>query len=130
MRKEVIRIENVASPPSPFNHVVKAGNFLFLSSQLSVDLKTNKILGGTITEQTRQALENIKFLLDSSELKMDDVVKAVVYLRDTNDFEEMNLVYRTYFKKGAEPARTTIQAASPIKSIDIEIDVIAAVSEE
>ena len=130
MRKEIVRIKDVAAPPSPFNHVVKAGNFLFLSSQLSVDLKTNKILGGTVTEQTKQALENIKFLLESSESKMDDVVKVVIYLRDTNDFEEMNVVYRTYFKKGTEPARVTVQAASPIKDIDIEIDVIAVVSEE
>lgn len=130
MRKEVIEIENVASPPSPFNHVVKAGNFLFLSSQLSVDLKTNKIRGGTITEQTKQALENIKFLLDSSGSKMDNIVKAVVYLRDINDFEEMNAVYRTYFKKGTEPARVAVQAASPIKNINIEIDVVAVVSED
>ncbi len=129
MRKEVIEIENVASPPSPFNYVVKAGNFLFLSSQLSVDLKTNKILDGSVTEQTKQALENIKFLLESSGATMDDIVKTVVYLRDTNDFEEMNVVYRTYFKKGTEPARVTVQAASPIKGIDIEIDVIAVVSE-
>ena len=53
MRKEIVRIKDVAAPPSPFNHVVKAGNFLFLSSQLSVDLKTNKILGGTAAEQTK-----------------------------------------------------------------------------
>ena len=53
MKKEIVKINGINKPKSPFNHVVKAGNFLFLSSQLSVDLKTNKILSGNITEQTK-----------------------------------------------------------------------------
>ena len=107
MRKEIVRIKDIAPPPCPFNHVVRAGNFLFLSSQLSADLKTNKILCGSIKEQAKRALENIRFLLESSGATMNDIVKAVVYLRDTKDFEEMNVVYRTYFKEGTEPNKET-----------------------
>jgi 2-iminobutanoate/2-iminopropanoate deaminase len=100
---------------------------LFLSSQLSTDLKTGKIIEGNITEQTRNAMENIKFLLESSGASLDDIIKIVVYLRDINDFGQMNQVYRTYFKKGQEPARVTIQALSPIENIDIEIEPIAII---
>jgi 2-iminobutanoate/2-iminopropanoate deaminase len=125
LMKEIIKINGIKIPDSPFNHVVKAGNFLFLTSQLSVDLKTNKILRGSITEQTRQALENIKFLLESSGATMNSVIKVVVYMRDITDFDQMNQVYREYFTKGQEPARVTIQARSPIKNIDIEIEVVA-----
>ena len=125
MKKEIIKINDITNTDALFNHVVKAGNFLFLSSQLSVDLKTNKILEGNITEQTRQALENIKFLLESSGTTMDYIIKIVIYMRDIKDFEQMNQVYREYFKKGQEPARITIQAISPIKNIDIEIEAIA-----
>ena len=99
MKKEIIIINGIKNPDAPLNHVVKAGNLLFLSSQLSVDLKTNKILDGDITKQTRQALENIKFLLKSSGATMDDIIKMVVYIRDIKDFEQMNRVYREYFKK-------------------------------
>jgi len=125
MKKEIIKINDITNTDALFNHVVKAGNFLFLSSQLSVDLKTNKILEGNITEQTRQALENIKFLLESSGTTMDYIIKIVIYMRDIKDFEQINQVYREYFKKGQEPARITIQAISPIKNIDIEIEAIA-----
>lgn len=125
MRKEIMNIGGIKTPTAPFNHVVKAGNFLFLSSQLSADLKTNKIIGGNIIEQTSRALENIKFLLESCKATMDDIIKVVVYLRDINDFDKMNQVYREYFTKGQEPARVTIQAISPIKNINIEIEVIA-----
>ena len=125
MKKEIIRINNIKSPDVPFNHVVKAGNLLFLSSQLSVDLKTNKILRGNISEQTRQAMENIKFLLESSGATMNDIVKVVVYMRKIKNFDKMNRVYHEYFKKGQEPTRVAILAKSPIKYIDVEIEAIA-----
>ena len=82
MKKEVVKIKGIIVPPSPFSHVVKAGNFIFLSSQLSADLKNHKILGGNIREQTKQALENIKFLLESSGSSMDNIVKTVIYMKD------------------------------------------------
>ncbi len=125
MKKEIIKIKGITNPSDPFNHVIKAGNLLFLSSQLSADLKKQKILNGNIREQTKQALENIKFLLESSGSSMENIVKVKIYMRNINDFDEMNKIYSKYFEKGQEPARVTIQAVSPIKNIDIEIEVIA-----
>jgi len=125
MKKKVMIIPEIQTPSSPFNHVVRAGDFLFLTSQLSADMKTGRILGGDIVEQTRQALENVKFLLGSCGAMMDDIVKVVVYMRDISDFNKMDQVYREYFTKGQEPARVTIQALSPIEGINIEIEVTA-----
>ena len=130
MKKVIVKPKGIIDPAEPFNHVVKAGNFIFLTSQLSADLKAQIILGGDIREQTRQALENIKFLLESSESSMDSVVKVVIYMKDVKrDFEAMNEVYREYFKEGEEPARVTIQALSPIEKIDIEIEATAIITE-
>lgn len=125
MKKEIVNINGINKPLAPFNYVIKAGNLLFLTSQLSIDLKTNKILGGNIREQTRQALDNIKFLLESSGATMNDILKIVIYLRDIKDFDQMNQVYSEYFIKGQEPARVTVQAISPIENVDIEIEVTA-----
>ena len=129
MKKEIIKINGIMNQSYPFNYVVKAGNFLFLTSQLSVDLKTNKILNGNVIEQTTQTMDNIKFLLESSGTNMDNILKVVIYMKNLKDFESMNQVYRKYFKKGLEPARVTIQATSPIKDIDIEIEVTALLPE-
>jgi 2-iminobutanoate/2-iminopropanoate deaminase len=125
LKKEVIKIDGVSKPDGPFNHVVKTGGFLFLTSQLSCDLKTSRIIGGTIEEQTRRALENVKFLLRASGSAMSDVVKVVIYMRDLSKFGDMNSVYREYFGAGEEPVRVTIQASSPIEEIDIEVEVTA-----
>ncbi len=128
MKKEIIMIDGVPKPDSPFNHVIKAGGFLFLTSQLSCDLKTNRIIGGTMEEQTRRALDNVKFLLQASGSAMSDIVKVVIYMRDLSKFMNMNAVYREYFGDGEEPARVTVQAPSPIEEIDIEVEVTAVVS--
>ena len=58
---------------------------------------------------------------------MDDILKVVIYMRDINDFDQMNQVYREYFIEGQEPARVTIEAKSPIKNVDIEIEVTALI---
>jgi len=118
-------IPGIVKPDLPFNHVIQAGRFLFLTSQLSSDLKTGEIVSGTIAEQTRQALDNIKLLLEGCGATMDDIVKAVIYMRDLKDFDKVNEVYCKYFTKGNEPARVAMQAISPLESIDIEIEVVA-----
>lgn len=128
MKKEIIKVKGVAKPHSPFNHVVRASGFLFLTSQLSCDLKTGRIVGGTVGEQTRRALDNVKFLLQSSGSTMSDIVKVTIYMRDVGKFGEMDAVYREYFGEGEEPARVTVQAPSPLSEVDIEIEVTAAVS--
>ncbi|MEK7786148.1 MAG: RidA family protein [Chloroflexota bacterium] len=125
MKKEIIIVPGIHSPETSFNHIVRAGDFLFLTSQLSADLRTGKILGGDIISQTRQALENVRLLLTSSGATMDDIVKVIIYLRDVNDRHKVNQVYCEYFTKGQEPAKVTVQAPSPIEGIDIEIEVTA-----
>ncbi len=125
MKKQVVTIPGIHTPGTAFNHVVRAGDFLFLASQLSADLKTGEIIRGDISQQTRQALENVKLLLASCGATMDDIVKVIIYLRNTNDRYKVNQVYREYFTKGQEPAKVTVQAPSPIEGIDIEIEVTA-----
>ena len=125
MKKKVLAIPGITKPDLPFNHVIQAGRFLFLTSQLSSDLKTGEIKGGTIIEQTRQSLDNIKYLLECCGATMDDIVKTVIYMRDSKDFSKVNEVYCRYVTRGNEPARVAMQAISPLESIDIEIEVVA-----
>lgn len=123
MKKEIIMIDGAPKPDNPFNHVIKAGGLLFMTSQLSCDLKANRIIAGTKEEQTRRALDNIKFLMQDSGSTMSDIIKVVIYICDLSTFRYMNAVYREYFCAGEEPARVTIQAPSPIEEIDIEVKV-------
>jgi reactive intermediate/imine deaminase len=125
MKHEVIRIPGVKTADLPFNHVVRAGDILYLTSQISCDLQTGLVIPGDLAAQTRRAMENIKHLLSNSGSSMEHVLRVRVYMRNVSEFGEMNRVYREYFKENKEPARVTVQASSPIEGIDIEIEVTA-----
>lgn len=125
MKKRIPDLPGVKKPTTGFNHIVEAGNFIFLSSQISANLDTGEIIKGDIKEQTKTATENIKYLLSECNCTMDDIARAVIYFRNPNDRQEINEVYNQYFTKGQEPAKSSIQAASPIEGIDIEIEVTA-----
>ncbi len=125
MKHEIIRIPGVKTAGLPFSHIVKAGNTLYLTSQLSCDLQTGLMIPGDVASQTRKALENIKYLLSNAGSSMERVVSVRVYMRSVSEFGEMNRVYREYFREGEEPARVAVQAPSPIEGIDIEIEVTA-----
>jgi len=74
-------------------------------------------------EQTRNALNNVKFLMQAYGGTMKDIVKVVIYMRNLSKFGEMDAVYREYFEEGEKPARMTVQALSPVEKVDVEVDV-------
>jgi len=128
MAKQIIDLPEITKSTTGFNHIIKAGDFIFLSSQLSANLKTGVIIKGDIKEQTKVAMENIKYLLSQCGAQMDDIVKVVIYFRNIGDRKDINDVYKQYFTKGQEPTKVSVQATSPIEGIDIEIEVTAYAS--
>jgi 2-iminobutanoate/2-iminopropanoate deaminase len=129
MKKEIIHIKGVPESDLPLSLVIKAGDFLYLTSQLSCNLITGERLKGSIQEQTRNTMENIKYLLDSANSSMDSIIDATIYMRNLDDFTAMNEVYKKYFKRNEGPARVTVKAESPLQDVDIEIKVIALVND-
>ena len=101
---------------------VLVGDFLFVSGQAAVDFKTSKFVLGTIEEETKRTLDNIKGIIEAAGATMDDVVKCTAHLSDINDFDKYNKVYSEYFK-GVRPARTTVQSVLA-EGIKVEIDCI------
>ena len=56
--------DQVLSPVAPYSHAVRAGDFLFVTGQLSEDPQTGKVIKGTIEEQTHQVMKNLKLVLE------------------------------------------------------------------
>lgn len=125
MKKEIVKIDGINNKLGTFHHVIKANGFLFLSSQISCDLKTGEIIFGDIKQQTKKTMDNVKFLIESSGGKMEDIVKVVIYMRDVKYRSEINEIYSQYFKEGTEPTKVSVQAASPVPNVDVEIEVTA-----
>ena len=122
--KKTVNISELPEALGPYSHAVWAGDFLFCSGQVGIDPKTGAFAGSDVASQARQALENIRALIESQGLKLTDVSKAIVFLTDMGDFKAMNEEYAKYF--GTEsPARSTVAVAALPAGALVEIEVIA-----
>ena len=122
--KQIVRTPNAPQPLGPYSQGVKAGNLLFVAGQGAADPKTGQMAGEEIEPQTRQALTNIKAIVEASGFSMRDVVKVSIFLKNMGDFKRVNEVYKTFFPEDP-PARTTVEARLPAQGMLIEIDAIA-----
>ena len=81
--------------------------------------------GSLITLQTAQALENVKAILETKGLTLDDIIKTTVFIKDMNDFGKINEVYAKYICGEILPARSCVEVARLPKDGLVEIEVIA-----
>lgn len=114
-----------AAATLPFSPAVRVGHTLYLSGQLGTD-STNKLVPGGVEAETRQALTNIKRLLEANGSDMDHVVKCLVMLADIGEWARMNAVYVTFFPVH-KPARSAFGATGLALGGRLEIECIATV---
>lgn len=124
MGKEIINCKNSAPALGPYSHAVRVGNLLFVSGRTPSMPVTGELVDDNIQNATRRAIENVKDILDEAGTTLENVVKTTVFLRDMNDFAEMNKVYGEYFKVDP-PARSCIQVAKLPRNAMVEVEVVA-----
>lgn len=107
----------------PYSQALRSGNMVFVSGQIPVDPATGA-MADTIEEQAKQALTNLKNVLQAAGLRMDQVIKTTVFLADLKDFPTVNAVYESFFR-APYPARSCVQVAGIPKGAGVEIECIA-----
>ena len=112
-------------PAAAYSQGVRKGGILQVAGQVPVDPATGLIVGQTVGEQTRQALDNVRAVLEEAGSGYDDVVMLRVYLARKEDFAEMNAVYEEYVREPF-PARTTVFVGLA-DGLLVEIDALAVV---
>ena len=121
---EYITLDNILPPVAPYSHAVRAGDFLFVTGQLSEDPETGTINRGEIAVQTRQVMENLKLVLERAGTGFERVVMARIFITDFRDYEVVNQIYASYFANDRRPGRTTVGVMGLAGGGDIEIDLI------
>jgi 2-iminobutanoate/2-iminopropanoate deaminase len=114
-----------SGPVRPFSPAVRANGFIFLAGQLGTD-STGRLAAGGIRAETRQALENVRGVLQRAGSSLDHLVKCTVFLADMSEWGMMNEVYTTFFTAGRFPARTAAGANGLALNARVEIECIAA----
>ena len=128
--KEIIKTTAAPAAIGPYSQAicVSTTKLVFSAGQLGMDPQTGKMTSETIQGQTEQALKNVQAVLQAAGTDLQHVIKTTVFLKDMNDFVEMNSIYANFFND-SPPARSAVQAARLPKDALVEIEVIAAVPE-
>ena len=125
--KKAINTNKAPLPVGPYNQAVMIKNTLYISGQVALNPTNNELIQGSINEESHQIMKNIESILKEAGLDFKNVVRSKIYLTDMSNFSKVNEVYGSYFEKGHEPARTTIEVNGLPLDVDVEIDMIAVV---
>lgn len=127
-KKQVITAEKAPKAIGPYSAGVSTGHLVYTAGQLGIDPSTGKLVDGGIQPQTRQALTNLKSVLEAGGSSLEQVIKTTVFLKDISEFSQMNEIYGTFFTKNF-PARSAIQVAALPLGASVEIEAVALLSD-
>ena len=125
MSKTVVSSDKAPAAIGPYSPGIQAGNMVFLSGQLGIDPVTGELAGETAGEQAAQALKNIKHILDAAGTGIEHVCRATIYMKNVEDFHEIDDVYAQTFIGSVKPARVAFGGNNIPKGALVEIDAIA-----
>ena len=122
MNKNRIHTDNAPAAIGPYSQAIDLGEMIFTSGQIPV--APDGSVSEDISEQTRQALLNLKAVVEAGGSSFDKVIKTTVFITDMAQFGAINAVYSEFFTE-PYPARSCVQVAALPKGVSIEIEAIA-----
>ena len=124
--KTIISTPKAPAAIGPYSQAVLVNGMLFTSGVIPIDPETNTLVQGDVEAQARQAIGNLKNLIEASGSSMEKVVKTTVFIKDMNDFGKINDIYKEFFTSDFA-ARSCVEVARLPKDVLIEIEAIAVV---
>ena len=121
---DIISTDRAPQALGPYSQAIRANGFIFCSGQIPIDPAAGAVTATTAADQARQAIMNLRHVLEAAGSGLDKVVKTTVFISDMNDFAVVNGVYAELFGD-TKPARSCVQAARLPKDVKIEIEAIA-----
>jgi len=124
MDRQVIATDKAPGAVGPYSQAVRVGGLIYTAGQLGIVPGTKEFAGPDVEAQTRQALENLKAILEEAGSCLRHVVKTTVFLQDIGEFARMNGVYAEFFPE-EPPARSAVQVAALPLGARVEIEAVA-----
>ncbi len=126
--KKIINTSKAPAPIGPYNQAVLSGNTLYTSGQIAINPETGELQTGSIAEETKLVMENLKAILKEAGMTFENVIKTSIFISDMKNFSQINEVYGSYFNAETSPARETVEVANLPKYVNVEISAIAVKS--
>lgn len=122
--KSIVFTEKAPAPIGPYSQAVWAGDLLFLSGQIAINPESGNLEIANLENETRLVMSNIGAILEKEGLNFGHIIKSSIFLKDMNNFAEINEIYGSYFPENP-PARETVEVARLPKDVNVEISIIA-----
>ena len=122
--KQIIYTPKAAEPIGPYSQAVLIGNTLYTSGQIAIEPSSGELRTSNIQEETSLVMRHLKNLLREVHMDFSNVVKCSIFIKDMNQFSQINEVYGSFFKENP-PARETVEVARLPKDVNVEISCIA-----
>jgi 2-iminobutanoate/2-iminopropanoate deaminase len=117
-----VRTDRAPQPIGPYSQAIRAGDTLWVSGQIGLDPVRGQLVPGGIENETRQAIANVRAVLEAADMSLDDVVATQVFLIDLAEFAKFNNVYGEAFaSEDFAPARATVGVANLPRGARVEI---------
>tara|TARA_B100000809_G_scaffold43630_2_gene37874 strand:+ start:368 stop:748 length:381 start_codon:yes stop_codon:yes gene_type:complete len=123
--KKIINTTEAPTPLGPYNQAVLSNKILYISGQIAINPANGQFVLDTIKEETNQVMLNLKAVLKAADATFENVVKSSIFIKEMDDFSQINEVYGSYFNEETAPARETVQVAKLPKNVNVEISMIA-----
>lgn len=122
--KTVVSTDKAPAAIGPYSQAICVGQTMYLSGQLGVVPETGELVSADVREQTKQALKNMRAVLEEAGAGVENVCKTTVFIVDMNDFQAVNEVYKEVFKINP-PARSCVAVAALPKGGRVEVEAVA-----
>ena len=123
--KKIISTEKAPKAIGPYSQAVKVEGLLFTSGQIALSPESGQLINSSLAEEVNQVMANLSAVLVAGGAALSSIVKTTIFLKDMNDFAEVNELYARYFTADY-PARETVEVARLPKDVRVEISAIAA----
>ncbi|KAJ4263374.1 hypothetical protein NW762_006193 [Fusarium torreyae] len=128
LERKSINLTGASPNAHLYSQALVVGGMAYLSGVTGVDPLTGSLAEGTVGDRTTQIFKNISTILEAAGSHIDQVVKVGIYLTSMSDYTTMNDAYAKVFTQDAKPVRTCVAVKELPRGTDVEIEVIAVVS--
>lgn len=125
LMKKIIETSKAPAPIGPYSQAILYDDTLYTSGQIAIDPSTGNLVSGDIQKETKQVMLNIGAVLAEAGMSFEHVIKTTIFIKDMNDFQQINAIYGSFFNEATAPARETVEVSRLPKDVKVEISVLA-----
>jgi len=124
MKRDIIATPLAPAAIGPYSQAVRTTGLVFVSGQIPIDPASGTLVSGDIQAETRQAMQNLKAILEASGSSLEQVLKVTLFIADMDQFGLINEAYAAFFPQ-APPARACVEVSRLPKDVRVEVEAVA-----